>query len=42
MRLCREYMHLFTCTAFEGEIAECDEGELVWLPMAELLKKKAF
>ena len=35
-----EYMHLFTCTAFEGELADCDEGELVWLPKAELLTKK--
>jgi len=35
-----EYMHLFTCAAFEGELADCDEGELVWLPKAELLKKK--
>lgn len=35
-----EYMHLFTCSAFEGELAECDEGELVWLPKAELLTKK--
>lgn len=35
-----EYMHLFTCTAFEGELTDCDEGELVWLPKAELLSKK--
>ena len=35
-----EYMHLFTCTAFEGELSSCDEGELVWLPKAELLTKK--
>ena len=35
-----EYMHLFTCTAFEGELIDCDEGELVWLPKAELLTKK--
>ena len=36
-----EYMHLFTCTAFEGTLAtDCDEGELVWLPKAELLTKK--
>ena len=27
-----EYMHLFTVTAWEGELAaECDEGELVWV-----------
>lgn len=35
-----EYMHLFTCTAFEGELSECDEGELVWLPKKELLGRK--
>ena len=35
-----EYMHLFTCTAFESELSSCDEGELVWLPKAELLTKK--
>ena len=34
-----EYMHLFTCTEFTGELAECDEGELVWLPKSELLEK---
>ena len=34
-----EYMHLFTCTEFTGELIECDEGELVWLPKAELLAK---
>ncbi len=27
-----EYMHLFTADAFEGELRDCDEGELVWLP----------
>jgi len=26
-----EYMHLFTATAFEGEIGPCDEGELRWV-----------
>lgn len=35
-----EYMHLFTCRSFEGKEKECDEGELVWLPKDELLKKK--
>ena len=35
-----EYMHLFTCTAWTGELIDCDEGELVWLPKSELLKKK--
>ena len=27
-----EYMHLFTATEYEGEVTECDEGELVWVP----------
>ena len=35
-----EYIHLFTCTAWTGELIDCDEGELVWLPKSELLKKK--
>lgn len=35
-----EYMHLFTCTGFTGSVGECDEGDLVWLPKAELLGKK--
>ena len=26
-----EYMHLFTADGFEGEIAECSEGELCWI-----------
>ena len=35
-----EYMHLFTCTEFTGELIDCDEGELVWLDKSELLEKK--
>ena len=35
-----EYMHLFTCKEFSGELIECNEGDLVWLPKEELLKKK--
>ena len=31
-----EYMHLFTATGFEGEIKECDEGVLEWLPKEKL------
>jgi len=31
-----EYMHLFTATGFEGEIRECDEGVLEWLPKEQL------
>jgi len=34
------YMHLFTCTDFTGDLIECDEGDLVWLPKEELLEKK--
>lgn len=26
-----EYMHLFTADQFTGEMADCDEGELVWV-----------
>lgn len=33
-----EYMHLFTATEYEGEIQTCDEGELVWVPKADILK----
>lgn len=31
-----EYMHLFMASRFEGEIKECDEGELCWLPKEKL------
>ena len=31
-----EYMHLFTGTACEGDMIECDEGELVWIPKSEV------
>ena len=31
-----ERMHLFTCERWSGEMTDCDEGELVWLPKAEL------
>ena len=34
-----ERMHLFTTETFTGEMTDCDEGELVWLPKAELLAK---
>lgn len=27
-----EYMHLFTATAFEGKMRQCDEGVLEWVP----------
>lgn len=31
-----EFMHLFTADAFEGEIKECQEGELRWIPKEEV------
>lgn len=31
-----EYMHLYTAHEYEGELIECDEGELVWVPKWEL------
>ena len=31
-----EYMHLFTATEYEGDILDCDEGELVWVPKSEV------
>ena len=31
-----EYMHLFTADGWTGELKECDEGVLEWLPMAKL------
>lgn len=27
-----EYMHLFTADQYTGNLKECDEGELVWVP----------
>ncbi len=33
-----EYMHLFTATEYEGEMHSCDEGELVWVPKANIEK----
>ena len=32
-----EIMHLFTCSAFEGEIGPCDEGDLEWIGKDKLL-----
>ena len=31
-----EYMHLYTADQFEGEITECDEGELIWIDKSEV------
>lgn len=33
-----EAMHLFTATEYEGELIECDEGELRWVPKNEVGK----
>lgn len=33
-----EYMHLFTATEYEGEVRTCDEGELLWVPKADIEK----
>ncbi len=27
-----QYMHLFTADGFEGELADCAEGDLAWVP----------
>ncbi len=31
-----EYMHLFTASAYEGQIKECSEGELKWIPKDQI------
>lgn len=31
-----EYMHIFTATGYEGDITECNEGDLVWIPKDEV------
>ena len=31
-----EYMHLFTSTDFEGQIKECDEGNLEWVEKSKV------
>ncbi len=31
-----EYMHLFTCAEFSGEIGECSEGELHWVEKSKV------
>lgn len=33
-----EYMHLFTADEYSGELAECKEGDLVWVPKAQIQK----
>lgn len=32
-----EYMFLYTADGFEGELKECNEGELRWIPKSEIL-----
>lgn len=32
-----EYMFLYTATGYEGELTECDEGELVWVDKKDVL-----
>ena len=31
-----ELMHLFTADGFTGELTDCDEGELTWVPKARM------
>lgn len=31
-----EYMHLFTASAWTGELSPCDEGELVWVDKSRI------
>ena len=33
-----EYMHLFTCRDFDGNVIKCDEGELEWIDKNDLLR----
>lgn len=33
-----EYMHLFTCSDFTGQVKECDEGVLEWVDKQDVLK----
>lgn len=33
-----EYMCLYTADGFEGRLTECDEGDLNWIPKADLPK----
>lgn len=32
-----EYMHLYTCNDFEGNLTPCDEGTLEWIPKVNIL-----
>lgn len=33
-----EFMHLFTATQWTGNLKECDEGVLEWVPKADFIK----
>lgn len=33
-----EYMHLFTADKYEGQIKECEEGNLEWVPKSQIEK----
>ncbi len=33
-----EYMYLYTADEYIGDLIECNEGDLVWIPKAEVLK----
>lgn len=33
-----EYMHLFTADGFTGQLRECDEGVLEWIPWSTMLQ----
>ena len=37
-RYATEYMHLFTADGFTGELKECDEGVLEWVPYETMRK----
>ena len=32
------YMYLYTCDSFSGELQDCPEGELRWIPKKDLLQ----
>lgn len=32
-----EYMFIYTCTAFTGELIECNEGDLYWIDKDKIL-----
>ena len=33
----KETMYLYTSNEYEGEIRECDEGELKWIPFTQIM-----